>query len=165
MERQATRESCDVLLGHSLQQALVDLDAAYKNFWAGRAGPPKPRKRGRDDSFRFPDPAQVCLSGNLRVPDKRRTRSIKHATLTLPKLGAGRCVLHRAIPEGATLLSVIALLALRRLATESQILRTTRAHRPYRRSCSSHSEQCMSAANTLIIPINRVSRKLARTGT
>jgi putative transposase len=91
---------------HCLQQSLVDLETAYKNFWAGRTGPPKPRRRGRDDSFRFPDPAQVALSGNLRVADKRRTRSIKQATLTLPKLGVVRCVLHRAVPAGAKMLSV-----------------------------------------------------------
>jgi len=91
---------------HCLQQALVDLETAYKNFWAARAGPPKPRKRGRDDSFRFPDPAQVRLSGNLRVSDKRRTRSIKQATLHLPKLGEVRCMLHRAIKPGSRLLSV-----------------------------------------------------------
>ena len=91
---------------HCLQQALIDLDAAYKNFWSGRAGPPQPRKRGQDDAFRFPDPAQLTLRGNLRVPDKRRTRSIKHATLQFPKLGAVRCVLHRAIAEGTRLLSV-----------------------------------------------------------
>ena len=91
---------------HCLQQALVDLEAAYKNFWAGRAGAPKPRKRGRDDGFRFPDPTQITLGGNLRVTDKRRTRSIKQATLSLPKLGAVQCVLHRAIPAGAKMLSV-----------------------------------------------------------
>ena len=91
---------------HCLQQALVDLETAYKNFWAGRTGAPKLRRRGRDDSFRFPDPAQVTLTGNLRVADARRTRSIKQAALTLPKLGAVRCILHRAIPAGAKLLSV-----------------------------------------------------------
>ncbi|MBS0306439.1 MAG: transposase [Proteobacteria bacterium] len=91
---------------HCLQQALVDLETAYKNFWAGRTGAPKPRRRGRDDSFRFPDPAQITLSGNLHVTDKRRTRSIKQAVLSLPKLGAVRCVLHRAIPAGSRLLSV-----------------------------------------------------------
>jgi putative transposase len=41
------------------QQALVDLEAAYKNFWAGRGAAPKPRKRGLNDSFRYPDPKQV----------------------------------------------------------------------------------------------------------
>ncbi|MBC7609588.1 MAG: transposase [Polaromonas sp.] len=91
---------------HCLQQALVDLDAAYKNFWSGNASAPKPRKRGIGDSFRFPDPAHVMLLGNLRVTDKRRTRSIKQATLKLPKLGAVHCVLHRAIPADARVMSV-----------------------------------------------------------
>lgn len=91
---------------HCLQQALVDLDVAHKNFWAGRAGAPKLRKRGVDDSFRFPDPAQLSLHGNLRVADKCRTRSLKQASVSLPKLGAVRCVLHRAIPENTRLLSI-----------------------------------------------------------
>lgn len=91
---------------HCLQQALVDLETAYKNFWRGQCRAPQPRKRGQDDSFRFPDPAQFVLSGDLRTPDKRRTRSLKQATLKLPKLGQMACVLHRAIPAGASLLSV-----------------------------------------------------------
>lgn len=33
-------------------QALIDLDKAYENFFKGRAGYPKPRKRGRNDGFR-----------------------------------------------------------------------------------------------------------------
>jgi putative transposase len=91
---------------HCLQQALVDLETAYKNFWSGRAGAPKPRKRGIDDSFRFPDPLQVSLQGNLTVPDKLRTRSLKQASLKLPKLGYVDCVLHRAIAPGTRILSV-----------------------------------------------------------
>lgn len=35
------------------QQALRDLDAAYNNFFAGRAGYPRPRKKGVHDAFRF----------------------------------------------------------------------------------------------------------------
>lgn len=35
------------------QQALRDLDAAYANFFAGRAAYPQPRKRGVNDAFRF----------------------------------------------------------------------------------------------------------------
>jgi len=91
---------------HVLQQALVDLETAYKNFWAGRSGPPQRKRRGQDDSFRFPDPAQVELAGNLRVADKKRTRSISHATLKLPKLGLVPCILHKAIPEGSFIKSV-----------------------------------------------------------
>lgn len=91
---------------HVLQQALADLEAAYKNFWAGRAGPPQAKKKGRGDSFRFPDPTQIELVGNLQVPDKRRTHSIKRAWLKLPKVGRVACALHRAIPKGAKLCSV-----------------------------------------------------------
>jgi putative transposase len=36
------------------QQALRDLDRAFQNFLAGLASFPRPRKRGVDDSFRFP---------------------------------------------------------------------------------------------------------------
>jgi len=91
---------------HCLQQSLVDLESAYKNFWAGRAGAPQRKKRGENDSFRFPDPTQVMLEGNLHVADNKRTRSLKNATLKLPKLGVVQCVLHRSIANGATVKSV-----------------------------------------------------------
>ena len=35
------------------QQALRDLDRAWANFFAGRAGYPSPRKKGVNDAFRF----------------------------------------------------------------------------------------------------------------
>ncbi len=91
---------------HVLQQALIDLDAAYKTFWAGRSGPPQRKRRGVDDSFRYPDPAQIELVGNLKATDKQRTRSVSHATLKLPKLGEVPCILHRCIPAGANIKSV-----------------------------------------------------------
>jgi putative transposase len=46
---------------HPLQQALKDLERAYKNFFAQRAGFPKFKKRGQRDSFRYPDPKQFKL--------------------------------------------------------------------------------------------------------
>jgi putative transposase len=46
---------------HPLQQALKDLERAYKNFFARRAGFPKFKKRGQHDSFRYPDPKQFKL--------------------------------------------------------------------------------------------------------
>ena len=46
---------------HPLQQALRDLERAYANFFAGRAGLPRFRKRGQRDSFRYPDPKQSGL--------------------------------------------------------------------------------------------------------
>ena len=59
---------------HPLQQALRDLERAYVNFFAGRAGFPHFRKRGQRDSFRCPDPKQFRF-------DQANSR------LFLPKLG------------------------------------------------------------------------------
>ena len=59
---------------HTLQQALKDLDRAYQNWWAGRAGAPTPRKKGLHDSFRFPDPVSIKVertgksSGRIKLP-------------------------------------------------------------------------------------------------
>ena len=59
---------------HPLQHALKDLERAYKNFFANRAGFPRFKKKGQRDRFRYPDPKQIKLDqGNSR--------------LFLPKLG------------------------------------------------------------------------------
>ena len=53
---------------HPLQQALKDMERAYKNFFAGRARFPRFKKKGQRDSFRYPDPKQVKLDqGNSRI--------------------------------------------------------------------------------------------------
>jgi putative transposase len=58
----------------TLQQALKDLDRAYQNWWAGRARAPTPRKKGLNDSFRFPDPVSIKIdrtgrsSGRIKLP-------------------------------------------------------------------------------------------------
>ncbi|HLH76552.1 MAG TPA: transposase [Candidatus Binataceae bacterium] len=53
---------------HPLQQTLKDLERAYANFFAKRADFPRFRKKGRHDSFRYPDPKQIKLDqGNRRV--------------------------------------------------------------------------------------------------
>ena len=53
---------------HPLQQALKDLERAYANFFAGRAGPPRFKKKGQADRFRYPDPKQIKLEqSNSRV--------------------------------------------------------------------------------------------------
>lgn len=70
---------------HCLQQALVDLDRAYANFFTGRAHHPKPRSRWRQVSFRFPDPAQIKL----------RTR--RDGSIFLPKAKWVRATCHRPI--------------------------------------------------------------------
>jgi len=59
---------------HALQQALKDLDRAYQNFFAGRAGYPKQHKKGVNDSFRLPEPVSLIVkrtgksSGQVKLP-------------------------------------------------------------------------------------------------
>jgi putative transposase len=57
-----------------LQQALKDLETAYRNFFEGRASFPRFRKKGADEGFRYPDPKQFHL-------DQANSR------IFLPKLG------------------------------------------------------------------------------
>ncbi len=53
---------------HPQQHALKDLERAYKNFFAKRAGFPRFAKKGQRDSFRYPDPKQIKLDqGNDRI--------------------------------------------------------------------------------------------------
>jgi len=59
---------------HPLQQCLKDLVRAFTNFFAGRAKFPRFRKKGKGDSFRYPDPKQIKL-------DQKNSR------IFLPKLG------------------------------------------------------------------------------
>ena len=59
---------------HPLQQTLKDLERAYSNFFAKRADFPRFKKKGRHDSFRYPDPKQIKL-------DQANSR------IFLPKLG------------------------------------------------------------------------------
>jgi putative transposase len=57
----ATAWLADAPLVHPLQQPLKDLERAYANFFATRAGFPRGKKKGRSDSFRYPDPKQIKL--------------------------------------------------------------------------------------------------------
>ena len=59
---------------HPLQQALKDLERAWTNCFAGRAGGPRFKKRGHGDSFLYPDAKQI----HLDEPNSR---------IFLPKLG------------------------------------------------------------------------------
>ena len=53
---------------HPLQQALQDLDRAFKNFFAGRAKFPRYKKKGSGGGFRYPDQKQFKLDqGNSRI--------------------------------------------------------------------------------------------------
>ena len=53
---------------HPLQQALKDLERAFKNFFAKRADFPRFKKKGMGDSFRYPDSKQFKIdAGNSRI--------------------------------------------------------------------------------------------------
>jgi len=53
---------------HPLQQTLRDLDRAYQNFFSKRSGFPRFKKKGRGESFRYPEPKQFKLDqANNRV--------------------------------------------------------------------------------------------------
>jgi putative transposase len=77
----------------TLQQALKDLERAYTNFFAGRADFPRFKKRGRRDSFRFPqgfkldqDNSRIFLPklGWVRYRNSREVLgTIKNVTITL----------------------------------------------------------------------------------
>jgi putative transposase len=76
-----------------LQQKLMDLEKAYKNFFQKRAGFPKFRKKGIHDSFRFPEPKSIIINSDfVTLPKLGRVRfwrsrpivgTIKNATLSL----------------------------------------------------------------------------------
>jgi len=52
-----------------LQQALKDLERAYDNFLAKRAAHPRLKKRGRRDSFRFPQGTKLDqANGRVFLP-------------------------------------------------------------------------------------------------
>jgi putative transposase len=59
---------------HPLQQALKDLERAYRNFFEGRAHLPRFKKKGRHDAFRYPDPNRFAVDD-------------RHGRVKLPKLG------------------------------------------------------------------------------
>ena len=60
-----------------LQQAFKDLDKAFKSFWGSGFGFPKFKKKGQNESFRFPDPKQFEI---VKVSKKK-------AIVRLPKIG------------------------------------------------------------------------------
>lgn len=76
---------------HCLQAALADLDRAYGNFFAGRAGYPTPRRKFENDSFTFPDPSQITVdrARGLLVLPKFGKRGAAHGPI--------KAVLHRPV--------------------------------------------------------------------
>jgi putative transposase len=78
---------------HPLQHALKDLERAYTNFFAKRAGFPRFKRKGMGDSFRYPDAKQFRIDqGNSR--------------LFLPKLGWIRYRNSRDVPGVARNITV-----------------------------------------------------------
>jgi putative transposase len=85
---------------HPLQQALKDLERAYTNFFTKRAGLPRFKRKGRHDSFRYPDPKQMRLDqvnsrlflpklGWLRYRNSREVLgTVKNVTVSL---SCGKC--------------------------------------------------------------------------
>ena len=66
----------------ALQQSLKDMERAYPNFFAKRAEPPRFKKKGRRDSFRFPQGFRLDQA---------------HNRIFLPKLGWLRVRFSRAV--------------------------------------------------------------------
>ena len=64
---------------HPLQQTLKDLERAYSNFFAKRADFPRFKRKGRHDSFRYPDLKQIKLDQG-------------HGRIFLPNLAGCDCV-------------------------------------------------------------------------
>ena len=71
---------------HCLQQTLRDLDLAFRNFFAGRAGFPAFRKKGQRDRFRFPDPKPFLVSLSF-LAGSATGKGTASGRLKLPKLG------------------------------------------------------------------------------
>jgi putative transposase len=65
-----------------LVQSVMDLHKSFKNFFEGRAGFPKFRRKGENDAFRYPDPKQI---------------KTEHNRIFLPKAGWTEMVMHRPI--------------------------------------------------------------------
>lgn len=65
-----------------LQQALRDLDRAYRNFFDGRAAHPRFRRKGRRERFR--------IQNRERGPIQVRRLSRRWGEVVIPKLGAVR---------------------------------------------------------------------------
>ena len=76
-----------------LQQALLDLDTAFRNFFSGRAGYPRPARKYGNESFRFPQPSQFRIGQEF---------------IELPKFGRVAMKKHRAV-EGRVLTATVSI--------------------------------------------------------
>jgi putative transposase len=78
---------------HPLQQALKDLERAFKNFFEKRSGLPRFKRKGKRESFRYPDPKQFKVEQS-------------NSRIFLPKLGWVRYHKSRAITGTAKQITV-----------------------------------------------------------
>ncbi|MBX9793929.1 MAG: transposase [Burkholderiaceae bacterium] len=64
---------------HCIQQAIADVDTAFQRFFKGEAGFPQFHRRGRKDSFRFPDPKQFTVGDTwIRLPKFGFVEWVRH---------------------------------------------------------------------------------------
>ena len=83
--------------GQALQQALKNLERAYRNFFARRADFPRFKKKGQSDSFRYPQGFRLDQS-NSRI--------------FLPRLGwrfisiQTECEVEKPIPESSSVIGI-----------------------------------------------------------
>ena len=104
-KRTPEREWLNEVSSVPLQQALRDLDAAYRNFFSSLSGkrkgkrvaPPRFRKKSTSGSARFTANAQFRL----------RQVNTHKALLSLPKIGELRVAYSRALPATPTSVTLI----------------------------------------------------------
>jgi len=96
---------------HPLQHALKDLDRAYQNFFAKRADFPRFKRKGRGESFRYPDPKQFEIdqaNSRIKLPKLgwmryRKSRDIAGVArnITLSESGGKWCAIQteRQVPQ------------------------------------------------------------------
>ena len=79
------KAECDFLYevpNHPLQQAIYDLHRAFANFFAGCARFPTFRRKGQNDSFRYPDPKQFKFEdGHIFLPKAGWMKTVIHRPL------------------------------------------------------------------------------------
>jgi putative transposase len=64
---------------HPLVQTVMDLHKAFTNFFEGRARSPTFRRKGQNDSFRYPDPKQIKIEDDrIFLPKAGWTKWMKH---------------------------------------------------------------------------------------
>jgi putative transposase len=73
---------------HPLQHALKDLERAYRNFFAQRGSFPRFKRKGRSESFRYPDAKQFESTRSIAESSYRSSAGYDIAT-------AGKCWVSR----------------------------------------------------------------------